>query len=47
MKGLLERPRALTLRATDGTGTLQVGRPTGAFPDGATGYHTVSVTVLQ
>ena len=33
------------VRATDGTGVLQTGVVHDPYPDGATGYHTVSVTV--
>jgi DMSO/TMAO reductase YedYZ molybdopterin-dependent catalytic subunit len=35
----------LTVRATDGTGTLQVASQRGTVPDGATGWHHVKVTV--
>ncbi|HEY7295479.1 MAG TPA: molybdopterin-dependent oxidoreductase [Dehalococcoidia bacterium] len=35
----------LTVRATDGTGTLQPARRTDPFPAGATGYHQVRVRV--
>jgi DMSO/TMAO reductase YedYZ molybdopterin-dependent catalytic subunit len=35
----------LSVRATDGGGTLQVERPAEPFPDGATGDHTIVVTV--
>ncbi|MFE0737314.1 sulfite oxidase [Streptomyces sp. NPDC058855] len=37
----------LTVRATDGTGTVQTDRRTGTVPDGATGRHSVFVTVTQ
>ncbi len=33
------------VRATDGTGTLQSAAEKGAYPDGATGYHSVTVTI--
>jgi hypothetical protein len=33
------------VRATDGTGKLQSGIEKGAYPDGATGYHSVAVTI--
>jgi hypothetical protein len=33
------------VRATDGTGALQVEAPSSAYPDGATGYHSVTATV--
>ncbi|MFD7974734.1 molybdopterin-dependent oxidoreductase [Streptomyces sp. NPDC059071] len=36
---------ALTVRATDGTGAVQTERRTGTMPDGATGLHSVVVTV--
>ncbi|NTU83768.1 MAG: molybdopterin-dependent oxidoreductase [Chloroflexales bacterium] len=32
-------------RATDGTGATQVGEHSGPHPDGATGYHTLTVTI--
>ncbi|MFI8521748.1 molybdopterin-dependent oxidoreductase [Streptomyces sp. NPDC085481] len=35
----------LTVRATDGTGAVQTEQRTGTMPDGATGLHTVTVTV--
>lgn len=42
------RPQAedtLEVRATDGTGTPQTGERTGTLPDGATGWHAVTVRV--
>jgi DMSO/TMAO reductase YedYZ molybdopterin-dependent catalytic subunit len=33
------------VRATDGNGTLQVENSSGAFPDGATGYDSMTVQV--
>lgn len=36
----------IIVRATDGTGQLQDPTPRPNFPDGATGYHTVEVTVV-
>jgi DMSO/TMAO reductase YedYZ molybdopterin-dependent catalytic subunit len=33
------------VRATDGTGTLQIGEETDVRPDGATGYHTVTESI--
>jgi DMSO/TMAO reductase YedYZ molybdopterin-dependent catalytic subunit len=36
---------SLSVRATDGGGALQVERPAEPFPDGATGDHTITVTV--
>ncbi|MDX1687446.1 MAG: molybdopterin-dependent oxidoreductase [Candidatus Promineifilaceae bacterium] len=35
----------LTVRATDGTGTLQTAEETGVRPDGATGYHSRNVSI--
>jgi hypothetical protein len=35
----------ITVRATDGTGTLQEQLPSRPAPDGARGWHTVSVDV--
>lgn len=35
----------LTVRATDGTGALQIAEEQGVRPDGATGYHSVSVRI--
>ncbi|WP_433387694.1 molybdopterin-dependent oxidoreductase [Micromonospora sp. KLBMP9576] len=35
----------LAVRATDATGETQTGRRQGVVPDGATGWHTVTVTV--
>jgi hypothetical protein len=35
----------LEVRATDRTGALQTARRTGTLPDGATGWHSVVVTV--
>jgi hypothetical protein len=34
-----------TVRATDGTGMLQIGESRPPYPDGATGYDSVSVTI--
>lgn len=34
----------IQVRAIDGTGTVQTGVETAAFPSGATGYHTITVT---
>jgi hypothetical protein len=34
-----------SVRATDGTGAPQIATEQKQFPDGASGYHTVSVTV--
>ncbi len=36
---------AITVRATDGTGTTQTEARSDAFPDGATGWHSLVVTV--
>lgn len=38
-------PHTLTVRATDNTGAVQTGDTAGVIPDGATGWHTVSVQV--
>jgi DMSO/TMAO reductase YedYZ molybdopterin-dependent catalytic subunit len=35
----------LAVRAVDRTGTTQTDVPSPPFPDGATGYHTIAVTV--
>lgn len=35
----------LTVRATDGEGSLQDKKETGVFPDGPTGWHTITVKV--
>jgi DMSO/TMAO reductase YedYZ molybdopterin-dependent catalytic subunit len=35
----------LQVRAVDGSGTVQTGAQTAAFPSGATGWHTISVNV--
>jgi len=35
----------LSVRAVDGDGELQTGAVADVLPDGATGYHTVTVTV--
>jgi DMSO/TMAO reductase YedYZ molybdopterin-dependent catalytic subunit len=35
----------LKVRARDGVGTLQDGRPRPPLPEGATGYHAITVTV--
>jgi DMSO/TMAO reductase YedYZ molybdopterin-dependent catalytic subunit len=37
----------LTVRASDANGERQVREPSGVRPDGATGYHTIAVTVTQ
>lgn len=38
-------PHTLTVRATDDTGAVQTSETAGVIPDGATGWHTVSVQV--
>jgi DMSO/TMAO reductase YedYZ molybdopterin-dependent catalytic subunit len=38
-------PHTLTVRATDGTGAVQPEERVTPFPDGATGWHGVTVTV--
>ena len=35
----------IAVRATDRDGEIQTPNPVEPFPDGATGYHTVSVSV--
>jgi DMSO/TMAO reductase YedYZ molybdopterin-dependent catalytic subunit len=35
----------IAVRATDGTGAVQSGRDVGVVPNGAEGYHTISVSV--
>jgi DMSO/TMAO reductase YedYZ molybdopterin-dependent catalytic subunit len=37
----------LTVRATDGTGAVQTAVVTNPFPDGATGYHVVDISVVD
>jgi hypothetical protein len=34
-------------RATDGDGVLQTAEKAQPYPDGAAGYHTVDVTVVE
>lgn len=36
---------AIAVRAVDGTGEVQTGRIAPTVPDGATGYHTIHITV--
>ena len=36
----------IMVRATDGTGTVQTATVSGPFPDGATGYHVIDISVL-
>ena len=38
---------SLLVRATDGTGTVQTDKPTPTLPDGATGLHSVDVTLKR
>nr|WP_067509719.1 molybdopterin-dependent oxidoreductase [Actinoplanes sp. TFC3] len=38
-------PHTLTVRATDGTGAVQVEERATPFPDGATGWHSITATV--
>jgi DMSO/TMAO reductase YedYZ molybdopterin-dependent catalytic subunit len=40
-----EGDHTIAVRATDGTGAVQSGRDVGVVPDGAEGYHTISVHV--
>jgi sulfite oxidase len=37
--------KSLQVRATDGTGRLQIREHAPPFPNGSTGYHTVSIAV--
>ena len=37
----------LKVRARDGVGQLQTANDSGSFPSGATGYHTIRVTVSR
>ena len=37
--------KSVQVRATDGAGRLQVREPAPPFPNGSTGYHTVSIAV--
>ncbi|MBA0124284.1 molybdopterin-dependent oxidoreductase [Haloechinothrix sp. YIM 98757] len=37
----------IQVRATDGTGRTQTGERSGTIPDGATGHHTIEVTVTR
>lgn len=38
-------PHTLRVRATDGTGARQVEQPSDTYPNGATGYHSVTTTI--
>lgn len=38
-------PHVIRVRATDGTGEVQTARGQGPVPDGATGYHEISVRI--
>ncbi len=40
-----EGRHALTVRATDGTGALQIAQEQDVHPDGATGYHSVGTRI--
>ncbi|MFE2282941.1 molybdopterin-dependent oxidoreductase [Streptomyces sp. NPDC059443] len=40
-------PHTLEVRATDRTGAVQTGERVGPVPDGATGWHSVSVSVSR
>jgi DMSO/TMAO reductase YedYZ molybdopterin-dependent catalytic subunit len=37
--------KSLQVRATDGAGRLQIREPAPPFPNGSTGYHTISIAV--
>jgi hypothetical protein len=39
------QPRCTQLRATDGTDETQTDRVSPPAPDGATGYHTIRISV--
>ena len=43
--GATAGPHVLMVRATDGTGAVQTELPSPPAPDGARGYHTISVQV--
>jgi hypothetical protein len=36
----------VAVRATDADGVVQVGEQTPVAPDGATGWHTISLTIV-
>jgi hypothetical protein len=38
-------PHSLSVRATDRTGVTQTEQRATPFPDGATGWHTITVTI--
>jgi hypothetical protein len=38
-------PHTLSVRATDGTGAVQPETRVTPFPDGATGWHTITLGV--
>ncbi len=42
---LVRGNHTFTVRATDGTGALQIETPQDTFPNGATGYNSVGVTI--
>jgi len=42
---IIAQPHRLVVRATDGTGETQTGVVKSSLPDGATGYHKITVTV--
>ena len=44
-RGQRRAAHTLTVRATDATGEVQTSRVTDVVPDGATGLHSVDVTV--
>jgi DMSO/TMAO reductase YedYZ molybdopterin-dependent catalytic subunit len=43
--GATQGTHTVAVRATDGTGTVQTSTVQGVVPDGATGYHTITVQV--
>jgi DMSO/TMAO reductase YedYZ molybdopterin-dependent catalytic subunit len=42
---LVKGTHTFRVRATDGTGTAQISKVADTFPDGATGYHSVTVNL--
>lgn len=47
-RGTLEIPQGkhqITVRATDSSGELQTSKRSNTYPDGATGYHSMSVSI--
>jgi DMSO/TMAO reductase YedYZ molybdopterin-dependent catalytic subunit len=42
-----EGPYDLRVRATDGTGAVQTAQPASSYPSGASGYHSVRISVSK